>query len=73
VRETVLPACIGLIAQCDAELGRLLDHLQATGRMEDTMIVLTSDHGDFMCDHWMGEKDPFHDGSARVPLFICDP
>lgn len=73
VRETVLPAYMGLIAQCDAELGRLLDHLQATGRMEDTMIVLTSDHGDYMGDHWMGEKDLFHDCSSRVPLFIYDP
>jgi arylsulfatase A-like enzyme len=30
---------MGLIAQCDDQFGRLLDHLEATGRLEDTMIV----------------------------------
>ena len=73
VRETVIPAYMGLIAQCDAELGRLLDHLESTGRMDDTMIVLTSDHGDYLGDHWLGEKDLFHDPSVRVPLIIYHP
>jgi len=73
VRETVIPAYMGLIAQCDAELGRLLDHLEATGRMEDTMIVVTSDHGDYLGDHWLGEKDLFHDPSVRVPLIVYHP
>jgi arylsulfatase A-like enzyme len=73
VRETVIPAYMGLIAQCDAELGRLLDHLEATGRMQDTMIVVTSDHGDYLGDHWLGEKDLFHDPSVRVPLIVYHP
>ncbi|WP_127109216.1 sulfatase-like hydrolase/transferase [Pararhodobacter zhoushanensis] len=73
VRSEVVPAYMGLIAQCDDQFGRLLDHLEATGRMEDTMIVLTADHGDYMGDHWMGEKDLFHDCSVRVPLIIYDP
>lgn len=37
------------------------------------MIVLTSDHGDFLGDHWMGEKTFFHDASTKVPLIIYDP
>jgi arylsulfatase A-like enzyme len=73
VRETVIPAYMGLIAQCDAELGRLIDHLEATGEIDHTMIVLTSDHGDYLGDHWLGEKDLFHDVSAKVPLIIFDP
>ncbi len=73
VRRAVIPAYMGLIAQCDDHLGRLLDHLQETGRMEDTMIVLTSDHGDYLGDHWLGEKDLFHDPSVRVPLIVYDP
>ena len=73
VRETVIPAYMGLIKQCDDQLGRLLDYLEETDRMKDTMIVLTSDHGDYLGDHWMGEKDLFHDCSARVPLIIYDP
>jgi arylsulfatase A-like enzyme len=73
VRREVIPAYMGLIAQCDDHLGRLLDHLEATGRMEDTMVVLTSDHGDYLGDHWLGEKDLFHDPSVRIPLIVYDP
>lgn len=73
VRETVIPAYMGLIKQCDDQMGRLFAHLEATGRMDDTMIVLTSDHGDYLGDHWMGEKDLFHDCSAKIPLIIYDP
>ena len=73
VREKVIPAYMGLIKQCDDQLGRLLDYLDSTDRMKDTMIVLTSDHGDYLGDHWLGEKDLFHDASARVPLIIYDP
>ena len=73
VRQKVIPAYMGLIKQCDDQLGRLLDHLETTGQMQDTMIVLTSDHGDYLGDHWMGEKDLFHDPSVRVPMIIYDP
>ncbi|WP_238367450.1 sulfatase-like hydrolase/transferase [Mesobacterium pallidum] len=73
VRAAVIPAYMGLIKQCDDQMGRLFDWLEETGRMEDTMIVLTSDHGDFLGDHWMGEKTFFHDTATKVPLIIYDP
>lgn len=73
VLEKVIPAYMGLIAQCDDQLGRLLDRMERDGRLEDTMIVLTSDHGDYLGDHWLGEKDLFHDPSVKVPLIIYDP
>ncbi|WP_299785038.1 sulfatase-like hydrolase/transferase [uncultured Marivita sp.] len=73
VREKVLRAYMGLIKQCDDQMGVLLDWLEATGRMKDTMIVVTSDHGDYLGDHWMGEKTFFHDTAVKVPLIIYDP
>jgi len=73
VRALVIPAYMGLIKQCDDQLGRLLDHLETTGTLKDTMIVLTSDHGDYLGDHWLGEKDLFHEQSVKVPLIIYDP
>jgi len=73
VRNEVIPAYMGLIKQCDDQMGVLFDWLEETGRMKDTMIVLTSDHGDFLGDHWMGEKTFFHDASVKVPLIIYDP
>ena len=37
------------------------------------MIVITSDHGDFLGDHWLGEKTFFHDASVKVPMILYDP
>ncbi|MDA7427861.1 sulfatase-like hydrolase/transferase [Primorskyibacter aestuariivivens] len=73
VRDAVIPAYMGLIKQADDQMGRLFAWLEETGRMGDTMIVLTSDHGDFLGDHWMGEKTFFHDASTKIPLIIYDP
>ena len=41
--------------------------------MQDTMIVFTSDHGDYHGDHWLGEKELFHEQIVRVPMIIYDP
>ena len=41
--------------------------------MENTLIVLCSDHGDYLGDHWLGEKDLFHEPSVKTPLIIYDP
>lgn len=73
VRKKVIPAYMGLIKQCDDHLGHLLDHLERSGLAESTMVVLTSDHGDYLGDHWLGEKALFHDESVRIPLIIMDP
>lgn len=73
VRELVAPVYMGLIKELDDNLGRLFDYLEDSGRMQDTMVVFCSDHGDNMGDHWLGEKDLFYDCSARVPLIIYDP
>lgn len=73
VREVVIPAYMGLIKQCDDQMGRLFAWMEESGAMEDTMIVLTSDHGDYLGDHWLGEKDLFHEASVKVPLIVYDP
>ena len=73
VREAVIPAYMGLIKQADDQLGHLFDHLEKTGCMGNTLIVITSDHGDYLGDHWLGEKDLFHEPSVKIPLIIYDP
>jgi arylsulfatase A-like enzyme len=64
---------MGLIKQIDDHVGRLLAFLSQSGRMHDTLIVFTSDHGDLLGDHWLGEKELFFEPSVRLPLIICDP
>ncbi len=73
VREAVIPAYMGLISEIDDQIGRLMSHLDSLGLRDNTMIIFTSDHGDYLGDHWLGEKELFHDASARVPLIVVDP
>ncbi|SSW64098.1 Arylsulfatase [Achromobacter agilis] len=73
VRDAVMPGYMGLIKQIDDQLGVLFAFLEAQGLMDSTMIVFTSDHGDYLGDHWMGEKDLFHEPVIRAPLIIYDP
>ena len=72
-RTRVLTAYMGLIKQIDDQMGRLMAFLDAQGLTEETMIIFTSDHGDYLGDHWMGEKELFHDASARIPMIVVDP
>ena len=73
VRERVIPAYMGLITQIDDQIGRLVAYLQESGHADETMIVFTSDHGDYLGDHWLGEKELFHEPSVRIPLIVADP
>lgn len=73
VRRKVIPVYMGLIKQIDDQMGKLFAFMEERGLMDNTMIVFTSDHGDYLGDHWMGEKDLFHDPSVRVPLIVYDP
>ena len=73
VRAEVIPVYMGLIRQIDDQLGLLFRFMEERGLLADTLIVFTSDHGDYLGDHWLGEKDLFHDPSVKVPLIICDP
>jgi arylsulfatase A-like enzyme len=64
---------MGLVAQVDAHLGRVFRALEASGRMRDTLIVFTADHGEFLGDRGLGEKELFYDEVVRVPLIVVDP
>ena len=73
IRRHVVPTYMGLIKQIDDHLGRLFADMAAQGRLDDTLIVFTSDHGDYLGDHGLGEKERFHEPSLRVPLIVVDP
>jgi arylsulfatase A-like enzyme len=72
LRET--QACYyGMITELDACLGRLFDALKAAGRWDDTLIIFSSDHGEYLGDHYFTDKAHFYDETMRVPLIIRDP
>ena len=72
-RQLVLPTYLGMIKQIDDHLGRLFTEMDRLGRSKDTLIVFTSDHGEYMGDHWMGEKDWINEEVVRVPMIVVDP
>jgi arylsulfatase A-like enzyme len=73
IRDAVTVGYMGLIKQIDDQLGRLFAFMQERGLMDDTMIVFCADHGDFLGDHWLGDKEMFHEPVVRTPLIVCDP
>ncbi|HRL20900.1 MAG TPA: sulfatase-like hydrolase/transferase [Alcaligenes sp.] len=64
----------GSITHIDAEIGRILNHLEQCGLAENTVILFLSDHGDFMGDHQLLLKGPVHYQSIiRTPFIWFDP
>jgi choline-sulfatase len=61
------------IENLDAEIGRILQALEAYSHLEDTLVVLTSDHGEGMAHHQMVRKNTLYDEAARVPLIFSWP
>ncbi len=64
----------GEIAGVDAQIGRVVDVLRSKGRLDDTLIVLTSDHGESLGEH--GEKTHsllLYDSTLHVPLIMSHP
>ena len=72
-RRHVIPTYMGLISEIDHHIGRLISFLDTNNLSENTVIIFTSDHGDYLGDHWLGEKDLFHEPSIRIPLIIVEP
>lgn len=62
------------LAYTDAQLGRLLDGLDARGMLEDTLVVLVSDHGEGLLEHGeRGHGVHIWEELVRVPMLIAHP
>jgi choline-sulfatase len=66
-------AYYGLVTYVDRKVGELVDTLAATGELDRTVIMFTSDHGDMLGERAMVQKRCFYEWSARVPLLIAFP
>jgi len=63
----------GMISEVDDQLGRIFTALKAAALWDDTLIVLTSDHGEMIGDHWSLGKAGYFDASFHIPLIIRAP
>lgn len=61
------------ISFVDYQIGRILDALKQTGKLDDTIIMFASDHGEYLGDYNCFGKRSMHDASARVPLLVRYP
>ncbi len=62
------------LTHLDAQLGVLMNTLEATGRLKDTYIIFLSDHGELFLDHgFTGKGERHYDSCVRVPLVIAGP
>jgi choline-sulfatase len=71
--RTARRAYYGAISYVDDHLGRLLGVLRESGRLDDTVVILTSDHGDMLGERGLWYKMSFFESSVRVPLVVCAP
>jgi len=61
----------GMVTMIDDEIGKLLDYLDEHNLTDNTLLIFTSDHGDYQGDHGLITKSPaMYDCLVRVPMIV---
>jgi iduronate 2-sulfatase len=61
------------VAYLDAQVGKVMDALEKSGKRDNTIVIFTSDHGFHLGEHDFWAKVSLRDESAKVPLIISIP
>jgi arylsulfatase A-like enzyme len=61
------------ISFVDYQVGRILESLESSGQLDNTLIVFSSDHGELLGDYNCFGKRSMHDGSSRIPMLLRYP
>jgi arylsulfatase len=61
------------VSQIDYEVGQILQSLSRQGLIENTVVIFSSDHGDYLGDHNLIGKGTFFEASTRVPMLVSMP
>jgi len=56
----------------DVQLGRIVGYLKEKGLFDDTVLVLSADHGDMLGSHGIYGKNTWYEESIRIPLIVHD-
>ena len=72
-RREIIQAYYASVSFLDAQVGRLLDALEAHNLADNTIIVFVSDHGYHLGHHGLWQKGDLFEGSVRVPLIVYAP
>jgi len=60
----------GSVSQVDDQVGRILEALEKRRWLDETLILVTADHGDMTGDHNLWRKSYAYDSSARIPMLM---
>ena len=70
-RRQVTAAYYAMIELIDDQVGRMVDALESTGQLDDTLIIFMSDHGEMLGDHGLYYKGPhFYEAAVHAPLVL---
>lgn len=72
-RHRQLAHYLANVTLIDRQIGGLLDALESAGRLDNAVIVFTSDHGDCLGDHGHAQKWTMYEQVVRVPLVVWSP
>ena len=61
------------VSYLDSQIGRILDALEELGQLDNTLVMLSADHGEFLGDYGTFGKRSFLDPTARIPLICAGP
>jgi arylsulfatase A-like enzyme/tetratricopeptide (TPR) repeat protein len=78
IRVRFPPTMIGAydaeVATADIQVGRLIDHLATSGRLDRTVVVVLGDHGESLGEHGEEQHGFFvYDATVRIPLIVAGP
>ena len=68
--KEIKEAYYATISFVDAQVGRILDNLEANGLDKNTIVVFTSDHGYHLGEHGHWQKNTLFENATRIPLII---
>ncbi len=70
-RREIKAAYYAMVELIDKQVGRMMEALQDTGQLDNTIVIFMSDHGEMLGDHGFYLKGPhFYDEAVRVPLIF---
>lgn len=71
--EALIRNQLRMLAAIDEGVGKILEALHQTGKLDDTVLVFTSDNGYFWGEHGLGDKRAAYEESIRIPLLVRYP
>ena len=68
--ETITRQYFAAVSGVDEQFGRILDYLKEKGMEENTLVVLSADHGEMLGSHNRMSKNVWYEESIHIPLYL---